>query len=116
MNRLHDNYVFRCNRIRKFSAHQRVRLRETYKYQQKTFNKLLETLPDLYLQSYRTETCQRTESMMIPCDQHFYCEADVSWTADLLAAMTELLRPERPWRAWRRRAMSRSRRALRGRS
>ncbi|XP_043208453.1 leucine-rich repeat and immunoglobulin-like domain-containing nogo receptor-interacting protein 3 isoform X2 [Amphibalanus amphitrite] len=93
MNRVHENYIFQRNRIRKFSAHQRVRLRETYKYQQKTLNKLLETLPDLYLQNCRTGTCQRTESMMLPGDQHFYCDADVEWSAEQLAAMADLYPP-----------------------
>lgn len=64
MNRVRENYVFQRHRIRKFSAHQLLRLRETYKYQQKTLNKILENLPDLYLQNCRTGACQRTDSII----------------------------------------------------
>lgn len=64
MNRVSENYVFQRHRIRKFSAHQLLRLRETYKYQQKTLNKILENLPDLYLQNCRTGACQRTDSII----------------------------------------------------
>ncbi|XP_042871822.1 uncharacterized protein LOC122253089 isoform X2 [Penaeus japonicus] len=64
MNRVRENYVFQRHRIRKFSAHQLLRLRETYKYQQKTLNKILENLPDLYLQNCRTGGCQRTDSIL----------------------------------------------------
>ncbi|KAG7160643.1 leucine-rich repeat neuronal protein 1-like [Homarus americanus] len=64
MNRVRENYVFQRHRIRKFSAHQLLRLRETYKYQQKTLNKVLENLPDLYLQNCRTGGCQRSDSIL----------------------------------------------------
>ena len=64
MSRVRENYVFQRHKIRKFSAHQLVKLRETYKYQQKTLNKLLENLPDLYLQNCRTGGCQRTDSLI----------------------------------------------------
>lgn len=64
MNRVRENYVFQRHRIRKFSAHQLLRLRETYKYQQKTLNKILENLPDLYLQNCRTGACHRTDSII----------------------------------------------------
>lgn len=64
MNRVRENYVFQRHRIRKFSAHQLLRLRETYKYQQKTLNKILENLPDLYLQNCRTGGCQRSDSIL----------------------------------------------------
>lgn len=64
MNRVRENYVFQRHRIRKFSAHQLLKLRETYKYQQKTLNKILENLPDLYLQNCRTGGCQRTDSII----------------------------------------------------
>lgn len=64
MNRVRENYVFQRHRIRKFSAHQLLRLLETYKYQQKTLNKILENLPDLYLQNCRTGGCQRSDSIL----------------------------------------------------
>ncbi|RXG51070.1 Immunoglobulin domain and leucine-rich repeat-containing protein 2 [Armadillidium vulgare] len=51
-------------RDQKFSGHQLLRLRETYKFQQKTLNKLLETLPDLYIQNCRTGSCQRSDSII----------------------------------------------------
>ncbi|KAG8231328.1 hypothetical protein J437_LFUL011721 [Ladona fulva] len=54
LNWVRENYVFQRNRIRKFSAHQVLRLRETCKYQQQTLNKLLENLPNLYLDNCRT--------------------------------------------------------------
>ncbi|KAA0200304.1 hypothetical protein HAZT_HAZT007297, partial [Hyalella azteca] len=60
MNKVSENYVFQRQRIRKFSAHQLFKLRETYKYQQKTLNKILENIPDLYLQNCRTGgSCNR---------------------------------------------------------
>lgn len=68
MSRVRENYVFQRNRIRKFSGHQMLRLRETYKYQQKTLNKLLENLPDLYIQSCRTGTCHRADSPTFTLD------------------------------------------------
>jgi hypothetical protein len=58
-----ENYVFQRNRIKKFSAHQAFRLRETYKYQQQTLNKLLENLPSLYLENCRSGACGRTDSI-----------------------------------------------------
>lgn len=70
MNRVRENYVFQRHRIRKFSAHQLLRLRETYKYQQKTLNKILENLPDLYLQNCRTGACQRTDSIIFDDTLH----------------------------------------------
>lgn len=61
---MRENYVFQRNRIRKFSAHQAFRFRETYKYQQQTLNKLLENLPSLYLENCRSGSCGRTDSVM----------------------------------------------------
>jgi len=83
MNRVHENYIFQRNRIRKFSSSQRVRLRETYKYQQKTLNKILENLPDLYLQNCRTGTCQRTESMMLPGESLLCQDGELGWPPHL---------------------------------
>ncbi|XP_076070005.1 uncharacterized protein LOC143041816 [Oratosquilla oratoria] len=70
MNRVRENYVFQRHRIRKYSAHQLIKMRETYKYQQKTLNKILENLPDLYLQNCRTGACQRTDSIMFDDELH----------------------------------------------
>ena len=71
MNKVSENYVFQRQRIRKFSAHQMFKLRETYKYQQKTLNKILENIPDLYLQNCRTGgNCNRTDSMIFDDEIH----------------------------------------------
>ena len=71
MNRVSENYVFQRQRIRKFSAHQMFKLRETYKYQQKTLNKILENIPDLYLQNCRTGgNCNRTDSIIFDDEIH----------------------------------------------
>lgn len=56
LNWVRENYVFQRNKIRKFSAHQVLRLRESYKYQQQTLNKVLENLPNLYLDNCRSGT------------------------------------------------------------
>lgn len=61
---MRENYVFQRNRIRKFSAHQVLRFRESYKYQQQTLNKLLENLPSLYLENCRSGSCGRTDSIV----------------------------------------------------
>lgn len=53
MNWVRENYVFQRNKIRKFSAHQVLRLREGYKYQQQTLNKVLENLPSFYFENCR---------------------------------------------------------------
>lgn len=50
---MRENYVFQRNKIRKFSAHQVLRLREGYKYQQQTLNKVLENLPSFYFENCR---------------------------------------------------------------
>ncbi|XP_018027686.1 uncharacterized protein LOC108682935 [Hyalella azteca] len=71
MNKVSENYVFQRQRIRKFSAHQLFKLRETYKYQQKTLNKILENIPDLYLQNCRTGgSCNRGDSMVFDDEIH----------------------------------------------
>ncbi|CRK98115.1 CLUMA_CG011483, isoform A [Clunio marinus] len=53
LNWVRENYVFQRNKIRKFSAHQALRLREGYKYQQQTLNKVLENLPSFYFENCR---------------------------------------------------------------
>lgn len=69
LNWVRENYVFQRNKIRKFSAHKVVQLRETYKYQQQTLNKVLENLPSLYFENCRAGTCGRAESIVFdPAD------------------------------------------------
>lgn len=62
LNWVKENYVFQRNRIQKFSSHQILRFRESYKYQQATLGKLLETLPSLYLDNCRSGSCGKTDS------------------------------------------------------
>ena len=57
------NYVSQRSKVRKFSAHQLIRLREKYKFQQKTLNKIMENLPAFYLDSCRSAACARTDSV-----------------------------------------------------
>lgn len=57
-----ENYVFQRNRMHKFSSHQVLRFRESYKYQQQALNKLLENLPNLYIDNCRGSSCGRSES------------------------------------------------------
>ncbi|CAH1996137.1 unnamed protein product [Acanthoscelides obtectus] len=68
MNWVRENYVFQRNKIRKFSAHKVLQLRETYKYQQQTLNKVLENLPSLYFENCRTGTCGKAESLVFEQD------------------------------------------------
>lgn len=65
---MRENYVFQRNKIRKFSAHQVLRLRESYKYQQQTLNKVLENLPSLYFENCRSGSCGRSDSMAFDPD------------------------------------------------
>lgn len=64
LNWVRENYVFQRNKIRKFSAHQVLRLRESYKYQQQTLNKVLENLPNLYFDNCRSGSCGKSDSMV----------------------------------------------------
>lgn len=66
LNWVRENYVFQRNKIRKFSAHKVLQIRETYKYQQQTLNKVLENLPSLYFENCRAGTCggARAESLV----------------------------------------------------
>lgn len=61
---MRENYVFQRNKIRKFSAHQVLRFRESYKYQQQTLNKVLENLPSLYLDNCRSGSCGKSDSIV----------------------------------------------------
>jgi hypothetical protein len=58
-----ENYVFQRNKIRKFSAHQVLRFREGYKYQQQTLNKVLENLPSLYFENCRGRIDEEEENI-----------------------------------------------------
>lgn len=64
MNWVRENYIFQRNKIRKFSAHKVLQLRETYKYQQQTLNKVLENLPNLYFENCRAGTCGKADSII----------------------------------------------------
>ncbi|XP_048511346.1 uncharacterized protein LOC105685876 isoform X2 [Athalia rosae] len=64
LNWVRENYVFQRNKIRKFSAHQVLRFRESYKYQQQTLNKVLENLPNLYLDNCRSGSCGKSDSIV----------------------------------------------------
>lgn len=64
LNWVRENYVFQRNKIRKFSAHQVLRLRESYKYQQQTLAKVLENLPNLYFDNCRSGSCGKSDSMV----------------------------------------------------
>lgn len=68
LNWVKENYVFQRNRIRKFSSHQILRFRESYKYQQATLGKLMETLPSLYLDNCRSGSCGKTDSGLFELD------------------------------------------------
>lgn len=75
LNWVKENYVFQRNRIRKFSSHQILRFRESYKYQQATLGKLMETLPSLYLDNCRNGSCGKTESGVFEVDINQYMKA-----------------------------------------
>lgn len=87
LNWVRENYVFQRNKIRKFSAHKVLQLRETYKYQQQTLNKVLENLPSLYFENCRAGTCGRAESLIFdPADMEsvdFYIKAKIEQLSSL---------------------------------
>ncbi|XP_066257411.1 immunoglobulin domain and leucine-rich repeat-containing protein 2 [Euwallacea similis] len=87
LNWVRENYVFQRNKIRKFSAHKVVQLRETYKYQQQTLNKVLENLPSLYFENCRAGTCGRAESLVFdPSDMEsvdFYIKSKIEKLSNL---------------------------------
>merc|ERR1712227_379928 len=43
----HENYIFQRQRLRKFSAQNYLKIRETGKYTRKTLNRVLENMPTL---------------------------------------------------------------------
>lgn len=94
MNWVRENYVFQRNKIRKFSAHKVLQLRETYKYQQQTLNKVLENLPSLYFDNCRAGTCGRAESLIF--DPHdvesvdCYIKAKIEKLAQISASTTDV--------------------------
>ena len=49
LDRVHENYIFQRQRLRKFSAQNYLRVRATGKSTQRTLNKVMESLPPLYL-------------------------------------------------------------------
>ena len=48
LSRCHENYIFQRQRLRKFSAANYLKIRETGKYTQKTLNRVIEGMPTLY--------------------------------------------------------------------
>lgn len=64
LNWVRENYVFQRNKIRKFSAHQVLRLREGCKYQQQTLNKVLENLPSFYFENCRGRIDEEGDQVM----------------------------------------------------
>jgi len=49
LERVHENYIFQRQKLREFSAQNYLKMRETSKYTRRTVNKVMETLPSLYL-------------------------------------------------------------------
>ena len=49
LERVHENYIFQRQKLRKFSAQNYLKMRETKNYTRKTMNKVMETIPALYL-------------------------------------------------------------------
>ena len=49
LDRAHENCIFQRQRPRKFSAQNYLKMRKTGKYMQWTLNKVIESLPPLYL-------------------------------------------------------------------
>nr|CAH7738155.1 unnamed protein product [Callosobruchus chinensis] len=93
MNWVRENYVFQRNKIRKFSAHKVLQLRETYKYQQQTLNKVLENLPSLYFENCRSGTCGKAESLIFEHDFEdvdCYIKAKMEKMAELNASTTDV--------------------------
>lgn len=48
LEKCHENYIFQRQRLRKFSAQNYLKIRETKKYTQKTLTKVLDNMPALY--------------------------------------------------------------------
>lgn len=49
LDKCHENYLFQRQRLRKFSAQNYLKIRETRAYTQKTLNRVLDNMPALYL-------------------------------------------------------------------
>lgn len=49
LERVNENYIFQRQRLRKFSAQNYLKMRETQKYTKRTLNKVMENLPALYI-------------------------------------------------------------------
>ena len=49
LERLHENYHFQRHRLRKFNAQNYLKMRETRQYTRRTLQKVMESLPALYL-------------------------------------------------------------------
>lgn len=82
-----ENYVFQRNKIRKFSAHQVLRFRESYKYQQQTLNKVLENLPSFYFENCRSGSCGRSDSVVFDPKDIAGIDMYIKTKIDKLAAL-----------------------------
>ena len=49
LQRVHENYYFQRQRLRKFNAQNYLKMRETRQYTRRTLQKVMENLPALYL-------------------------------------------------------------------
>ncbi|CAG9856078.1 unnamed protein product [Phyllotreta striolata] len=94
LNWVRENYVFQRNKIRKFSSHKVLQLRETYKYQQQTLNKVLENLPSLYFENCRAGTCGKAESLVFESQEiesvDCYIKSKIRKLENMDASMTDL--------------------------
>ena len=66
MNWVHQSYIQGRRRVQRYTAQQLVRLRETYKIQQKTLNKIVENLPDMRPDACRTRIDEDGDDILDP--------------------------------------------------
>ena len=69
MNSIRENYVFQRNKVRKFSSHQIIRIRESYKMQQLNFNKALNNLSN-----FNFETCRQISNSQLSLEKGLKCD------------------------------------------
>ena len=74
LTKLHENYIFQRQRLRKFSAQNYLKIRETGKYTQKTLNRVIENMPTLTEMTncrggpdWDEEEEDPVEMLMMPC-------------------------------------------------
>ena len=49
LHRVHENYIFQRQRLRKYNAQNYLKMRETRQYTRRTLQKVMENLPALYM-------------------------------------------------------------------